>query len=456
MWTSKYQELYKFFLRFCFMYLKGYEGAFKKRTGDKHDGCATFWKDSKFKVEKSVPVEYFKPGIHVLDRDNVALLVLLRPKGKKVNNKSFRLCIANTHLLFNPRRGDIKLAQAMLLMAEIEKLSFIKNIPKTGKEKYCPTLLCGDFNCEPFCDLYKFFGRGILNYDGLLQRTISGQQEGQFGKDYYVSKQVVPPSIGINDKCQYIEELCTRWSKFTEGLEKSTRQASATSTCPVEAEAVDLNKESAAETEKSVPSSEVTEVIDITDDKSSDETSLKRDVREIIKEWQKDNQIQQKSMQEHDKSAKESQHKDDDSVVKSKQSDELAKKAEKENPSNALLQEPSFDQCTGILSHKARFVSVYKHEYQNGKHYEREATTHHGRANCTVDYIFYTVDSRQTRTHTCKFKYHSVKEGKLQLIAKLMLASERKLNSAGCLPNEAVSSDHTILMAKFELDTGKK
>ena len=408
-----------------FFYFEGYEGAYKKRTFDKHDGCATFWKESKFQLERSVPVEYYKPRVHVLDRDNVALLVLLKPKGKKVNNRSFKLCIANTHLLFNPRRGDVKLAQAMLLMAEIEKLSFIKCLPKTGKEKYWPTLLCGDFNCEPFCDLYKFFGRGILDYDGLLQRTISGQEEGYYGKDHFMGKQVIPPSLGITDKCQYIEELRARWIKFTYG------QASASTTCSVGAETVDLTVETVAESQKKAVKDQ--EVIDITEDKSGEELSLKHGVEEIIKEYMEENNCH--------------------AAEKSRENEDQAPKQEKQ--ASAQPRELSFAQCTGVLSHKAKFVSVYSHEHHNGKHCEREATTHHGRANCTVDYIFYSVENRQTRTHKHKFKYHGIKESKLRLLAKLILASERKLNSAGCLPNEAVSSDHTILMAKFELNTTK-
>jgi mRNA deadenylase 3'-5' endonuclease subunit Ccr4 len=36
-----------------------------------------------------------------------------------------KIVVANTHLLFNPRRGDIKLAQFMVLMAEIDKHAYM-------------------------------------------------------------------------------------------------------------------------------------------------------------------------------------------------------------------------------------------------------------------------------------------------------------------------------------------
>ena len=396
---------------------------YKNRTGDKEDGCATFWKDNKFKLENGVPVEYFKPGIRVLDRDNVALLVLLKPKGKGKHNWA-NLCVANTHLLFNPRRGDIKLAQAMLLMAEIEKLSFIRHQPKTGQEKYYPTLLCGDFNCEPFCDLYKFFGRGVLEYDGLLQRNIAGQEEGRFGRDMYMNKQVIPKSVGISDKCQYIVELRERWSKFMEKLQNTIKETNGADSSPgkTDGETIDLTDEATTESAKAVPNDTNADVIDITCDEISDKKSP------------------------------------DPEAVKNEAAKPAAKISVPSNPGKDTtkteqFEEPSHSQCTGVLSHKAKFVSVYDHEHYNGRYYEKEATTHHGRANCTVDYIFYSVESRHTRTHKRKFKYHGVKEGRLRLVGKLVLASEKKLDSAGCLPNQAVSSDHTILMAKFSLNT---
>lgn len=34
------------------------------------------------------------------------------------------LCIANTHLLFNKRRGDVKLAQLAVLLANIDRVTF--------------------------------------------------------------------------------------------------------------------------------------------------------------------------------------------------------------------------------------------------------------------------------------------------------------------------------------------
>ena len=113
------------------------------RTGDYTDGCATFFRRSRFELIADRFVEYKTPDIPLLDRDNVALLALLRLKSgpsrlpkaatdhalsphaqsiaqhaplSAVNSsdedkRGGVVCISNTHLLFNPKRGDVKLAQ---------------------------------------------------------------------------------------------------------------------------------------------------------------------------------------------------------------------------------------------------------------------------------------------------------------------------------------------------------
>ena len=53
-------------------------------------------------------------ALSCLDRDNIGLI------GKFVTRhgpKNTPFCVATTHLLFNPRRDDVKLAQMAILLA---------------------------------------------------------------------------------------------------------------------------------------------------------------------------------------------------------------------------------------------------------------------------------------------------------------------------------------------------
>lgn len=101
----------------------GYKSVYKQRTGDHVDGCAIYFKPSVFELEEKSTVEFKQPGVRVLDRDNVGIVLKFRVTGSPNNY----LVIATTHLLYNPRRQDVKLAQVQVLLAEIERLAYNSN-----------------------------------------------------------------------------------------------------------------------------------------------------------------------------------------------------------------------------------------------------------------------------------------------------------------------------------------
>ncbi|KAJ9580099.1 hypothetical protein L9F63_004241, partial [Diploptera punctata] len=98
----------------------GYEGIFKKRTGDNVDGVAIYYKRELFDLVDYTSVEYFQPGIDILNRHNVGLIAKLAVKGHPQQH----IVVATTHLLFNPKRHDVKLAQMQLLLTEMERYAF--------------------------------------------------------------------------------------------------------------------------------------------------------------------------------------------------------------------------------------------------------------------------------------------------------------------------------------------
>ncbi|NWY08851.1 ANGE1 protein, partial [Aphelocoma coerulescens] len=183
----------------------GFACFYKRRTGTKTDGCAVCYKHSRFQLISLSPIEYFRPGLDILNRDNVGLVLLLQPvlpEGLGLKAVS-PLCVANTHVLFNPRRGDIKLAQVALLLAEIDKIA------RTTEGSYYPVILCGDLNSVPDSPLYKFIRNGELSYHGMpAWKVVSGQED--FSQHSYSRKLLAPlwpSSLGVTDKCQYVT-LC--------------------------------------------------------------------------------------------------------------------------------------------------------------------------------------------------------------------------------------------------------
>lgn len=112
----------------------------KKMAGD---GCSVFWRTRRFRLQRAEEVEYLVPGTRHLDRDNVGVVAVLEDlagpreeegeggkggkkgsrgeeKGKERRRRRRLLVVANTHLLFNPRRGDVKLAQVQVLLRRLE------------------------------------------------------------------------------------------------------------------------------------------------------------------------------------------------------------------------------------------------------------------------------------------------------------------------------------------------
>ncbi|NWV01598.1 ANGE2 protein, partial [Upupa epops] len=174
--------------------LLGYHCVYKMRTGRKPDGCAICFKTSKFNLISSNPVEFFRHDIPLLDRDNVGLVLLLQPKFHCQTNAA--ICIANTHLLYNPRRGDIKLTQLAMLLAEIASVAPQKD------GTFCPIIICGDFNSVPGSPLYRFIKEGKLNYEGLAIGKVSGQEQFPRGQRI-LSIPIWPKTLGISQNCVY-------------------------------------------------------------------------------------------------------------------------------------------------------------------------------------------------------------------------------------------------------------
>lgn len=133
------------------------------------DGCATFWKRTKFKLVENSSLEFFSQILSdprfasnqdVINRnirkDNVALFTVLELADES------KILVVNTHIYWDPEFSDVKLLQAILLIEEIEK--FKNRYPAT------PIVLLGDFNSLVGSDVYRL----------IIDRTIDGLEFGLY------------------------------------------------------------------------------------------------------------------------------------------------------------------------------------------------------------------------------------------------------------------------------------
>ena len=138
----------------------GYKSIYKKRTGPLVDGCAIFYR-SNLDLLFSKDIEFVFTGNQIFNQGNIAQVARFRMRDGS------EFCVTNTHLLFNKRLGQVKIAQASKLLAAVYEAT-------SGD---CPYLMCGDFNMQPGSPLYNFISDGFLPFANLRQFEVSGQGE---------------------------------------------------------------------------------------------------------------------------------------------------------------------------------------------------------------------------------------------------------------------------------------
>lgn len=157
---------------------QGFEGVYKQKTrqsmglAGKVDGCALFWRRTKFHLVESYSIEFNELAqrqatqvmglnprsdegmnfLNRLSRDNIAQLVVLELANPQLATRSNRdpinqVCIANTHLYSNKDHPDVKLWQAWQLLQELENFAMSRGTS-------LPLMICGDFNSSPDSAVY--------------------------------------------------------------------------------------------------------------------------------------------------------------------------------------------------------------------------------------------------------------------------------------------------------------
>ena len=165
----------------------GFEGVYKQKTRasmgltGKVDGCALFWRRSKFHLVESYSIEFNELAqrqatqvlgmnprsdeclayLNRLSKDNVAQLVVLeltQPTHATRSNRDpiSQVCIANTHLYSNKDFPDVKLWQSWQLLQELE--TFVMS-----RGTNLPLMICGDFNSTPDTAVYDLLSRSAVH-----------------------------------------------------------------------------------------------------------------------------------------------------------------------------------------------------------------------------------------------------------------------------------------------------
>uniref|UniRef100_A0AC34FGN8 Endonuclease/exonuclease/phosphatase domain-containing protein n=1 Tax=Panagrolaimus sp. ES5 TaxID=591445 RepID=A0AC34FGN8_9BILA len=178
---------------------KGMNVFFTGRGQTKGDGCAIYWNPKKFEaIEKiSINLDY---KVENLDRSNVAQLICFKhiPTEKE-------LIVVNSHLLYDPDRGDIKVYQLAVIIAHIQK----------ARTKNQSIIFCGDLNIYPNSPIYKLIMEGKLNCRETycVPKSMSGQQH--MFNQYAMQNFKIPKETKITNNCIILEDYCNARASAT-------------------------------------------------------------------------------------------------------------------------------------------------------------------------------------------------------------------------------------------------
>ncbi|XP_055944239.1 protein angel homolog 2-like [Argiope bruennichi] len=385
----------------------GFASIFKRRTGSKSDGCAILWRRKKFHLVQQKAVEFRTKANQLLDRDNIGLIAVLKPNHPKFTN--MLLHVATTHLLFNPRRGDIKLCQLRWFFAELERLS-LKEV--NGETRlYHPIILCGDFNIEPNSPLYQFIETGCINLLNIVSGDLSGQAEGKSKGKLVEMEKMVLHNLGISEASRF-EEISPKDDNLT-----NTAQGKAeSSSTPTKIKNVETCSKSDPSSNVKALDPDLLKAMGSSTDSRWIATFLALGNKELATKIASDFKKGQPSANQVDLNrAGSSKHDSDSSSVESGLS----------------------------FRHDFKLVPAYK--FHNFSDKNMPITSMTGNDCNAVDHIFYGVNKKRD--------INSYTEGELRLLSIYTLMQADDVSELGGLPNAALGSDHISLMAHFALST---
>lgn len=172
---------------------------FKYSSKTELDGRITFWKSSKFELIEYHEIPFdFDQEVYVFSKPKTCLITVLRVL--EVEKIALYAIVANVHLSYNKKKGEVKLAQINMILhavAELKKYYDFKGFKTI-------TFLCGDFNSTPGSTIFELLTIGSFRCKKLNLESISGQCSSQI----YFNKFLHPKFS------EYMPEVFTRETHY--------------------------------------------------------------------------------------------------------------------------------------------------------------------------------------------------------------------------------------------------
>ncbi|NXA45278.1 PDE12 phosphodiesterase, partial [Nothocercus julius] len=151
----------------------GLEGLFKIKE-KQHEGLATFFRRDKFSLLSRHDIAFsealLSDPVHAVLRDKLAVYPVVQEKVlqrssvlqvsvfQSAADPSRKICVANTHLYWHPKGGNIRLIQIAIALSHIKHIA-------CDLYPSIPIIFCGDFNSTPSSGTYSFISSGSVAED---------------------------------------------------------------------------------------------------------------------------------------------------------------------------------------------------------------------------------------------------------------------------------------------------
>uniref|UniRef100_A0A8D0EEX2 2',5'-phosphodiesterase 12 n=1 Tax=Strix occidentalis caurina TaxID=311401 RepID=A0A8D0EEX2_STROC len=151
----------------------GLEGLFKIKE-KQHEGLATFYRRDKFSLLSQHDIAFsealLSDPLHKELCDKLAKYPLVQEKVlqrssvlqvsvlQSTSDPSRKICVANTHLYWHPKGGNIRLIQIAVALSHIKHVT-------CDLYPGIPVIFCGDFNSTPSSGTYSFISSGGIAED---------------------------------------------------------------------------------------------------------------------------------------------------------------------------------------------------------------------------------------------------------------------------------------------------
>ncbi|GJJ69148.1 protein angel [Entomortierella parvispora] len=375
---------------------RGYTGFYKKRNGTKPDGCALFYRNSTVQAVTIVGVDYLENDF--VTQDNVGIVGIF---DVFQTSQSKRVCIATTHVLYNPRRGMIKLAQIRMLLEMSERLI-------TGFGGDIPLVLCGDLNALPHSLVIRYLTDENVDLTSIPEALMSGQNRPlPRQQDFYNPVKEFLASFGDNSN---------------NGAESTVFTATATTATTTTTTTASSASGVATSTTKKI---EIMEESDLIAALAAHVAQSKASAVSVFARLKSQAQESIKPQEQEQKQGQEQEQ-------------------EREQVDVSMLMDDSTSQESVLITQPFTLRSSYKFSSHGKKgntraYHGNQWTTYHGRAKLMCDFMFFgQLKSTPIKNPT-----------RLEVVANLELPCKQLDNSSG-LPTAEIGSDHLSLVTMFK------